>query len=147
MKHLMKWVAFSTIALFILFTGVSPAAAQDGEGILGGTYNDWMGVGALVVIAAMLIFVFFHEWDSNRRAERMIDIIQRTRNDTDHLDRMEALAVKVVPADLVISIFNLAQALTTTESSRQLIEEIKGLIVQITDGLPNEPAHPPGANG
>lgn len=142
MKHL-KWVAFIAIVLFVLFVGVSPAAAQDGETAASGfDYPSVVALGGLLSIVAMILFTFFHEWDSNRRTAEMIKTFQQARNDTLFLDRIEKLAVHVVPAELLVNVLNLVKSLTTDDDSRRLVEEVKGLIRQITDGEPNEPAHP-----
>lgn len=98
------------------------------------------GVAALVVIVVLLV----QDWQKNKRIESLAARVAEINANPVLLDKLEALATKVVPVETLHAAWEkLDSVLYTLEQFTptnvdQLLEEIRALGEKVSDGAPNK---------
>lgn len=92
---------------------------------------------ALIGFGGVILLAVLHRRDDRQTSERLIDALKEIRNDTAMLDKIEGLAVKVVPVDLTNNVINLVASLINTPDASKIADLLKDLLKQVTDGQPN----------
>lgn len=99
---------------------------------------------ALIGFGGIILLAILHRRDDRQTSERLIDALKEIRNDTAMLDKIEGLAVKVVPVDLTNNVINLVASLINTPDATKIADLLKDLLTQVTDNKPN--TKPPDLN-
>lgn len=92
---------------------------------------------ALIAFGGVILLAVLHRRDDRQTSERLIDALKEIRNDTAMLDKIEGLAVKVVPVDLTNNVINLVASLINTPDATKIADLLKDLLTQVTDNKPN----------
>lgn len=109
--------------------------------------NTWLGLAVLVGMIGMIIYIILDRREKGDMIERLIEALKEANANTKALDLLEPLAMKVVPAGLVVQVNKAADFLQTLTPDQvdMLIEQFRRFFNAVTDGKPNTPPDAPAA--